>query len=365
MKSNSQNPKQQMRRNKISRGATKVLKIFPKGIHNTERGITLVALIITVIVLLILAMVSISLVMNGGIIDKAEKGTESYSAEEELEQIKLAVASAKLAGNGFLTAENLNTELQKVFNNEEIVSENNSFYNYKTDKIYKIYKDGRIEEQNSEIPKEYQKIEYIESTGTQYITLSSFPTKDTELTIKGKAIAQNINQRTLWGIWDNNGTTIGFQAPVSYFQELLNKVKIYYANSWDGVSDNDKDILNENYVIEIKNGVQKYNGETLSNTIISNYTFSNSARNYGFPIIGAAYLSWEGFIKNHQIISEIIWKDDTQGSHHFIPCYSTTTVTDANGTQKPANTKGLYDTVDGKFYTNQGGGADFTAGPNV
>ena len=104
-----------MQRNKISRGATKVLHIFQKGIHNTEHGITLVALIITVIVLLILAMVSIRLVMNGGIIDKAEKGTESYSAEEELEQIKLAVASAKLAGNGFLTAENLNTELQKVF----------------------------------------------------------------------------------------------------------------------------------------------------------------------------------------------------------------------------------------------------------
>ena len=40
-------------------------------------GITLVALIITIIVLLILAMVSIRLVMNVGIIDRAEKGTKA------------------------------------------------------------------------------------------------------------------------------------------------------------------------------------------------------------------------------------------------------------------------------------------------
>ena len=55
-----------------------------------SRGITLVALIITIIVLLILAMVSIRLVMNGGIIDRAEKGTKAYTEAEVQEQIKLA-----------------------------------------------------------------------------------------------------------------------------------------------------------------------------------------------------------------------------------------------------------------------------------
>ena len=57
--------------------------------------------------------------------------------------------------------------------------------------------------------------------------------------------------------------------------------------------------------------------------------------------------------------------DDAILLRDFIPCYSTTTVTDANGTEKTANTKGLYDTVEGKFYTNQGSGDDFIAGPNV
>ena len=59
-------------------------------IPNTQNGITLVALIITIIVLLILAMVSINLVMNGGIIDKSKSAVDKYSQEEVQEQIKLA-----------------------------------------------------------------------------------------------------------------------------------------------------------------------------------------------------------------------------------------------------------------------------------
>ena len=50
-----------------------------------QKGITLVALIITIIILLILAIVSINLVMNGGIIGKAEKGTDSYLEAEKRE----------------------------------------------------------------------------------------------------------------------------------------------------------------------------------------------------------------------------------------------------------------------------------------
>ena len=56
----------------------------------SKSGITLVALIITIIVLLILAMVSIRLVMNGGIIDKSKNAVDKYSNEEIMEQIKLA-----------------------------------------------------------------------------------------------------------------------------------------------------------------------------------------------------------------------------------------------------------------------------------
>ena len=57
---------------------------------NNQKGITLIALVITIIILLILAIVSIRLVMNSGIITRAEKGTEVYSEEEIKEKIKIA-----------------------------------------------------------------------------------------------------------------------------------------------------------------------------------------------------------------------------------------------------------------------------------
>ena len=63
----------------------------------SNSGITLVALIITIIVLLILAMVSISLIMNGGIIDRAERGVQAYSEAEEKEQIQLGYKEYQMA----------------------------------------------------------------------------------------------------------------------------------------------------------------------------------------------------------------------------------------------------------------------------
>jgi type II secretory pathway pseudopilin PulG len=62
-----------------------------------KNGITLVALIITIIVLLILAMVSISLVMNSGIIDKSKTAVDKYSQEEIQEQLKLAYSEWEVA----------------------------------------------------------------------------------------------------------------------------------------------------------------------------------------------------------------------------------------------------------------------------
>ena len=54
-----------------------------------QKGITLVALIITIIVLLILAMVSITLVMNDGIINRANNAVTAYQTAENDEQGQL------------------------------------------------------------------------------------------------------------------------------------------------------------------------------------------------------------------------------------------------------------------------------------
>ena len=63
-------------------------KIFKKG--NKQSGITLVALVVTIVVLLILAGIGIRLVLdNNGIINKAGEGKEKYGQAKENEQTDL------------------------------------------------------------------------------------------------------------------------------------------------------------------------------------------------------------------------------------------------------------------------------------
>ena len=85
--------------------------------NKNSRGITLVALIITIIVLLILATVSISLVINTGIILKAENAVDDYKVAEEIEQIQLGYTNYKLAQTTEVQ-NNLNVEGATVTGNE-------------------------------------------------------------------------------------------------------------------------------------------------------------------------------------------------------------------------------------------------------
>ena len=61
-----------------------------------ERGITLIALIITIIILVILAAVSIRAAYNSGIIDYSINGTKKYQEEEKKEESVLSETEVKL-----------------------------------------------------------------------------------------------------------------------------------------------------------------------------------------------------------------------------------------------------------------------------
>ena len=61
------------------------------------KGITLIALIITIIILLILAIVSISLVINQGILNKSKNAVDKYSEAESDEQAQLLKSEYEMA----------------------------------------------------------------------------------------------------------------------------------------------------------------------------------------------------------------------------------------------------------------------------
>lgn len=100
-----------------------------KGKLKQTKGITLIALIITIIILLILAVVSIRLVVNNGILGKAEHAVNKYQEEEIEEQIKLAYAewqTAQSTGETRTAAEFMQAKLREILSDNKLtVTEDN------------------------------------------------------------------------------------------------------------------------------------------------------------------------------------------------------------------------------------------------
>ena len=78
-----------------------------------ENGITLIALVVTIVVLLILAGISLNLVLgNNGLIKKSKDAKEETTVADEKEKVEMAYVSAALKKLGdTVTAEELQTEL--------------------------------------------------------------------------------------------------------------------------------------------------------------------------------------------------------------------------------------------------------------
>ena len=92
-----------------------------------EKGITLIALVVTIVVLLILAGVSISMLLGeNGIITQASEAKKASIRGEEQEYVDLANSTAiqnsyLIRGNGVFTQEELEKELAQVSKNRKVV----------------------------------------------------------------------------------------------------------------------------------------------------------------------------------------------------------------------------------------------------
>ena len=100
--------------NKSHVGADASVRPEHKG--NTQKGITLLALIITIIVLLILSVVSVQLITKSGIIEKAKQGVIKHKLEEIHENVKLSYTSLKLGNN--LSVITMSDEIKKLQENK-------------------------------------------------------------------------------------------------------------------------------------------------------------------------------------------------------------------------------------------------------
>ncbi len=113
-----------------------------------NKGITLIALVITIIVLLILAGISIAtLTGDEGILNQAVTAGDETNEATQKEQIKLSYNSAKVDSKGKeITETQLQEELRKYDSGAEVTKDGENFkIKFTNGNIYTLKKDGTIE----------------------------------------------------------------------------------------------------------------------------------------------------------------------------------------------------------------------------
>ena len=235
--------------------------------------------------------------------------------------------------NGNILKDNLNNELNSLFNNNKEVIEYTDFYTYELDKVYKIYKNGKIE--IARLPKEYQKVEYIESTGTQYIDTGISSTRyitahlDMQFTQYSSSSMVIIAWSSGAGRWFGKGglnTYSGGDNAVSDVDALLRKeIEVFFTPSTTGFT---------------------IDGVTYSKAVTSSkstgYTmFAGWNSKNGISFYASAKLYKATIQENEITIMDLV------------PCY-----------RKSDGEIGMYNMVNDEFYTNSGSGT-FLKGNDV
>lgn len=177
-----------------------------RDLKKQKKGITLIALVITIIILLILAGVTISIVLNDGIMKKASVVKENTNNATEKELVSIAVTSARMNDKNNkmeINEENLRKELDASF----------GVYEYELNKIsngweLKIIKSGNQYEIEDNGFKELKKWYYTEdgmqiTNGEQTLGLGDIVLYDSTKDINGDAITEEyISYKTKNGYED-------------------------------------------------------------------------------------------------------------------------------------------------------------------
>ena len=296
-------------------------------IYEKNKGITLIALVITIIVLLILAGVTIAtLTGDNGLLQKATTAKQENEDSKELELIKLAVSAAQVAGEGKITTGNLNTELQANLNDTNTTAtEIKGGWSYKS---YKIETNGNVYKL---LPEEYQQLEYIKSTGTQYINTDIFST-NAKIQIKFKYNEINNKSQVLVNC---RGDTSGWFG-LNYKGDIIIGAGAHscsFNNSFNDINYFEIEYKNNNITCTNEYG----DIQQVSETPNTNFTLLAA---------GNSFCSLADIYSSKIYSNNIVVRD-------YIPCYN-----------KESGKVGLYDLVGNQFFSDAAGG-NFEAGPEV
>ena len=158
-------------------------------IKKQQKGITLIALVVTIIILLILAGVSIAMLTgNNGVLTQAKSAKEKTGEKGEQERVNLAASSAMTLGMGTITTENLNKAIQDEFGADKSVTGTGPWTYQGEYAKYKIEKAGTVA-----IQKPLPKTAEGQAKGTQIENPASYgenPTAQATADGEGKFFAK-------------------------------------------------------------------------------------------------------------------------------------------------------------------------------
>ena len=186
------------------------------------------------------------------------------------------------------------------------------------------------------LPEGYTQLEYIQSSGAQWIDTGFTPDQDTRIIYDCERLS-TVSAEHFFGVRTGNAAKEAFCFYIynSGWRFAYNN----YVAAGDGPStgrylfDANKNVMTINGSLTLKSTYAKFKASATA-TLFSMRSF-NSGISYGL----------------HKLFSCQIYNNGTL-IRNFIPC------------KPPAGAVGLYDLVNGKFYSNAGTGS-FTAGPVV
>ena len=197
------------------------------------------------------------------------------------------------------------------------------------------------------LPSTYQQVEYIESSGTQYINTGVAPSLSSD---ELKVVMKYATTTSTFTNTDNMlfGSGTPTNSDCCYFVDATRNKHLYvrYYNNSGSTTRSDFFTTYPSGVMVLNSNGLSVNGSTPITTSTSGSTSNDLpiyifARNGTTTLNSAFKLYYFKMEKNGTLVRD------------FIPCY-----------RKSDDVIGLYDLVNGVFYTNQGTG-DFTKGSNV
>lgn len=189
----------------------------------------------------------------------------------------------------------------------------------------------------SKLPSGYTELEYIQSSGTQYIDTGFKPNQDTRVVTKFDMLQTDTAWRKLWG-----SASGSYDLDFALWNVGTTKLQSYYGTK----TNNSVPITGMSLDVDANKNIWKYSGETITfdknnfTCAYSMYIFDVNKDNDPNYLPGMMKLYLFKIYDNDVLVRD------------FIPC------------KNPSGTVGLYDSVNNQFYQNAGSGT-FIAGPEI